>query len=328
VHGGLAMDKKISELTVMQTIDPADVSILVHNNTDYRFTFATLLNYISSNLSTGASITFGSNLPQNNSGKNGDIFINTSASSFAQKISGIWIIVYTLPSGEPADGTLVYGLGSPNSTNGKNGDTYIDTATGIFYKKTAGYWSLVFTMLNGPAGVKGDKGDTGARGTNGNTVLNGTVNPSNQTTGTDGDFYIKTNTWELFGPKTAGVWPVGVPMVQTDEVFYTKVQIDALLAAHEPHTYAYDAPLVNVNSFTIENLINMSLIAVYRSGMRFNIINSGTPMGNSVLFNSITGQFTFAENFSTDFPEQIYIDFKSASFDPTIPTGNIIDGNG
>lgn len=209
------MDKKISELTLATSIDPADVSLLVSNNTDYQFSFATVLTFISSNLSTGAAISFGTTLPQNNTGKNGDVFINTSAGSFAQKLSGTWVIVYTLPSPDSvSDGTLLYGLGVPDNSTGKNNDSYINTGTGLFYKKTAGSWSVVFSMLNGPAGAKGDTGDKGDTGANGKTILSGAANPSNQDTGTNGDFYININTWTLFGPKTSGAWGTGILIKQ------------------------------------------------------------------------------------------------------------------
>ena len=210
------MDKKISELGLMSSIDSADVSILVHNNIDYQFTFATLLSFVSSNLVTGAAITSGTSLPQNNTGKNGDLFINTTTGAFAQKISGSWSIIYTPPSPDSqADGTILYGLGTPNNLTGKDGDTYINTGTGIFYKKTTGSWGQAFSMQDGPAGAKGDKGDQGDAGEAGKTILSGTSDPSNQDTGTDGDFYININTWYLFGPKASGAWPAGVTIVQT-----------------------------------------------------------------------------------------------------------------
>ncbi|GAB3911883.1 SGNH/GDSL hydrolase family protein [Mucilaginibacter boryungensis] len=208
------MDKKLSELTSAASIDAADVSLLVHNNTDYQYSFATLLSFLSSNLSTGAAISFGTTLPQNTTGKNGDVFVNTTAGSFAQKISGTWNVVYTLPSGSTQNnGTVLYGLGVPTSATGLNNDTYINTATGIFYKKTAGAWNPVFTMLNGPAGAKGDKGDKGDTGAAGRTILQGATNPSNSTDGVNGDFYINTSTYTLFGPKTASVWGTGTTLI-------------------------------------------------------------------------------------------------------------------
>jgi hypothetical protein len=68
------------------------------------------------------------------------------------------------------------------------------------------------TGLTGAAGPAGVAGPQGIAGTNGNSVLNGTVNP-NLATGVDGDFYINTLTNEIFGPKSAGVWPQGISLV-------------------------------------------------------------------------------------------------------------------
>jgi hypothetical protein len=68
-------------------------------------------------------------------------------------------------------------------------------------------------MQTGPQGPKGDKGDTGITGANGKTILNGTLNPSNSSTGTNGDFYLNTNTYQLFGPKTDGVWGLGTSII-------------------------------------------------------------------------------------------------------------------
>jgi Flp pilus assembly pilin Flp len=56
----------------------------------------------------------------------------------------------------------------------------------------------------GPAGPAGADGATGPAGADGKTVLNGTAAPT--TEGIDGDFYIKTDTNEIYGPKTGGVW--------------------------------------------------------------------------------------------------------------------------
>ena len=210
-------DKKISELPVASSLSGSDLSVLVSGGTDYQFALSTLLNFIGSNLDLGAHVSFGGVLPQNTVGKNGDVFLNTSAGSFAQKISGTWTVVYTLPSsGGAADGTVLYGLGIPSSSTGKNNDTYINTGTGIFYKKSGGAWSQVFSMQTGPQGPPGTNGTNGTNGANGKTVLHGTTNPSNLSTGTDGDFYINTNTFTFFGPKSGGVWPAGISIVGAD----------------------------------------------------------------------------------------------------------------
>jgi len=61
--------------------------------------------------------------------------------------------------------------------------------------------------LTGPVGeqgIQGEKGDVGETGENGNTVLSGDFIPTNE--GVDGDFFIRTDTLELYGPKTAVGW--------------------------------------------------------------------------------------------------------------------------
>jgi len=207
-------DKKISELPLASAINPADVSVLVNNNTDYKFAFSTLIQFLANNLSVGANITFGTTLPQNTIGKNGDVFINTNAGSFAQKIFGTWSIVYTLPTASSiTDGTVLYGLGAPGTSTGNNNDTYINTGTGIFYKKLAGAWSQVFSMQTGPQGPQGIAGTNGVNGANGFSVLSGNIDPSNLSTGINGDFYINTTNYTLFGPKTAGAWGTGTSLI-------------------------------------------------------------------------------------------------------------------
>lgn len=210
-------DKKISELPIASTINTTDLSVLVSSGTDYQFAFSSLLALIGSNIDLGANLSFGNTMPQNTTGKNGDVFINTSAGTFAQKVSGVWTIVYTLPaSGGSTDGTVLYGLGVPAGSVGNNNDTYIDTGTGIFYKKAVGSWTQVFSMQTGPAGPVGANGTNGTNGIDGKTILSGTTDPSNLYTGIDGDFYMNTSTFTFFGPKSGGVWPAGISIVGAD----------------------------------------------------------------------------------------------------------------
>jgi len=206
-------DKKISELPIATFVNASDISVLLNGDTDYQYTFTLLLQFLQANLTTGANISFGTNLPQNTSGKNGDVFINTTAGSFAQKVSNTWTIVYTLPVASVADGTLLYGAGPPTSTTGKNLDSYINTLTGIFYKKSTGAWSQIFSIATGPQGPQGVAGINGTPGSDGNSILFGATNPSNSTTGINGNFYINTSNYTLFGPKTAGVWDNGVSLL-------------------------------------------------------------------------------------------------------------------
>lgn len=212
----MATDKKISDLPVASVISAADNSILIKSGTDYQFAFNTLLQFIGSELPVGANISFGDTLPQNITGKPGDVFINTATGSIAQKIANVWTVVYTFPTGNATDGTVLYGTSNPGSSTGKNNDTYINTLSGIFYKKSAGTWSQVFSMQTGPAGPAGPQGATGAAGVNGKTILSGTGNPSNLYTGTNGDYYINTTTSHFFGPKAGGVWPEGFSLDNSD----------------------------------------------------------------------------------------------------------------
>ena len=209
----MSTDKSITDLPVASAINASDVSVLVSGNTDYQYSFTLLLQYITANLTSGANISFGTTLPQNTAGTNGDVFVNTAAGSFAQKMSGVWVIAYTLPAANGADGTLLYGSGMPGATTGKDSDSYIDTLTGIFYRRLAGTWSQVFSMATGPQGPQGTAGINGTNGTNGNTVLFGNGLPSNTGTGTNGDFYLNTANYAFFGPKTSGAWGAGVSII-------------------------------------------------------------------------------------------------------------------
>lgn len=71
-------------------------------------------------------------------------------------------------------------------------------------------WVNVGT-IQGPPGANGTNGTNGTNGANGNTVLYGTAAPT--TEGVNGDFYIRTTTNFIYGPKTAGAWPSGTSLV-------------------------------------------------------------------------------------------------------------------
>lgn len=61
---------------------------------------------------------------------------------------------------------------------------------------------------SGPAGERGPTGPAGLPGRDGNSIHNGSGTPDNSL-GIDGDFYLNTTTFAIYGPKTAGTWPVG-----------------------------------------------------------------------------------------------------------------------
>jgi len=74
------------------------------------------------------------------------------------------------------------------------------------------------TGPQGPSGAQGPQGATGLQGiqgiagNNGNTMLNGTNNPTSSI-GNNGDFYLNTTTYVLFGPKTITGWGTGVSLL-------------------------------------------------------------------------------------------------------------------
>jgi len=48
------------------------------------------------------------------------------------------------------------------------------------------------------------------------TFLNGSGAPSDEADGDDGDFYIDTTAWDIYGPKTSGAWGTGTSMIGAD----------------------------------------------------------------------------------------------------------------
>jgi hypothetical protein len=204
-------DKKISQLPVSSGISPSDISVLVDLDTTEQYSFSQLLTYLAANLESGAVFTFGTaTIPSNSVGNNGDVYVKTDTGQFAQKLSGTWTVVYTIVQGVVGS-TIFYGTVAP-TTQGVNGDTYLLTTNGTFYNKIAGTWVAKFSMATGPVGPAGAAGTNGTNGTNGLTVLNGITNPSNGL-GVNGDFYINTDTIQIFGPKASGAWPAGVSLV-------------------------------------------------------------------------------------------------------------------
>jgi len=68
------------------------------------------------------------------------------------------------------------------------------------------------TGATGPAGPAGADGPAGPTGADGRAVLNGSGVPAGGT-GQNGDFYIRTATNELYGPKASGSWGSPISLV-------------------------------------------------------------------------------------------------------------------
>ncbi len=193
----MAGDKSILQLANRNPI-LTDTGVFADVSGTFGFQFMQLLSLIQANLISGAVITFGTTIPANTVGNNGDVYVKTTTGQFAQKISGAWTIVYTVPSGAVGN-VIKYGITDPNgAVSGNAGDLFIDTDTATFYESSGGtVWVAQFSMATGPGGPRG------------NSVLNGTIDPVSGT-GIDGDFYYNTATETIFGPKASGVWPSGV----------------------------------------------------------------------------------------------------------------------
>lgn len=90
-------------------------------------------------------------------------------------------------------------------TNNRPGDTIRVLATWNIY-----YWNGVGWVLDSSS--QGSGGTDGTNGTDGKTVRNGSGVPS-ISLGVDGDFYIDISTWDIYGPRAAGLWGSGTSLV-------------------------------------------------------------------------------------------------------------------
>ena len=112
------------------------------------------------------------------------------------------------------DGTTAWSaLPYESDTGGSGGTTTVDvgsTTTGA-----PGTNALVVnsgTTTDAVFDFTIPRGSAGTPGADGQTVLSGSVPPTNGV-GANGDFYINTSTWTIYGPKAAGVWPSGHSLV-------------------------------------------------------------------------------------------------------------------
>lgn len=97
------------------------------------------------------------------------------------------------------------GSGVPGAGLGSNGDFYLNTANGDIYgPKAAGAWGAVIFNI-----AEGQQGPAGA---DGRTVLSGSGAPGGGV-GANGDFFIDTTGWVIYGPKAGGAWPAGASLV-------------------------------------------------------------------------------------------------------------------
>ncbi|MCO6360500.1 tail fiber domain-containing protein [Roseivirga pacifica] len=192
----------------------------------------------------GNSFLNGTGAPAATLGQDGDFYVDTNANTYyGPKTAGAWGAPTSLVGPAGADGadgidgtngtdgvdgkdgnSFLNGTGAPAATLGQDGDFYVDTNANTYYgPKTAGAWGTA-TSLVGPAGADGADGIDGTNGTDGvdgingtdgvdgKSMLNGTGAPA-PTLGNNGDFYIDTNTNNIYGPKAAGTWGAATSLI-------------------------------------------------------------------------------------------------------------------
>ena len=127
----------------------------------------------------GSTWRSGSGAPENSTGADGDLYLNTANGDVYQRASGTYSVVVNImgPAGAtgPAgtngtNGTngsaILYGTVEPTADIGSDGDSYIDGTTGDCYLKIAGTW-VWQASLKGPQGEQGIQGEQGPQGIQG-----------------------------------------------------------------------------------------------------------------------------------------------------------------
>lgn len=160
--------------------------------------------------------------------------------------------------------TLRNGSGTPSSTLGLDGDFYLDTFSQLLYGPKNTNWPAGISIR----GPQGDEGDPGPTGPSGQTILNGTGAPSNGL-GADGDFYIDTSTYNIYGPKASGIWPapqslIGPPGAGTGDIIGPTGATDNALMRFNGTT----GKLAQNSSVTISDTGTVSGILFTSTGLR------------------------------------------------------------
>ncbi len=160
-------------------------------------------------LIAGKAALSGTVNPTSGIGVDGDFYVNiTNNTVFGPKTAGAW----------PAGSVSIIGPVGPAGPQGTSGAQGVAGPAGP--SGVAGVAGVAGPVgpqgpigLTGPTGAKGDTGAAGQTLIAGKAVLYGTTAPA-ASLGVDGDFYINTASYLLYGPKAAGVWPVaGVNLV-------------------------------------------------------------------------------------------------------------------
>lgn len=95
--------------------------------------------------------------------------------------------------------------------------TFYNAGQAVYYG--GALWAALLDNTVGVTPVEGASwtriAEQGEPGADGRTLLHGTGAPGGGV-GQDGDFYVDTVAWEIYGPKTGGAWGSGTPMLGDD----------------------------------------------------------------------------------------------------------------
>ena len=165
--------------------------------------------------------------------------------------------------------TIRYGSTTPPSNSlGANGDFYICTTAPmtVFGPKAGGVWPSG-TSLVGPTGPQG------------NTVLSGTGQPTNQ--GVNGDYFLDTAGYLLYGPKAANTWPASGVSLRGNRVYMTTNSIVASTTAPSVFLATKQGSTNNyVITWTVTHNINTNLLPSTLQVTHF--LDSTKPAGTSI----------------------------------------------
>ena len=160
----------------------------------------------------GATWSSGTVVPTG--GNNGDFYLKSDTDDIYKNTNGSWSVVTNIkgltgpvgaagPTGSTgptgANGAT-WSSGTAVPTGGNSGDFYLKTDTDDIYKNTSGTWTVITNIK----GLTGSTGSTGPAGINGATWSSGTAVP---TGGNSGDFYLKTDTDDIY-KNTSGSWSI------------------------------------------------------------------------------------------------------------------------
>ncbi|MDZ7682283.1 MAG: hypothetical protein U5J63_11380 [Fodinibius sp.] len=164
----------------------------------------------------GSIMYSGQGAPGSDIGSEGDYYLNTNTGEmYGPKDGNGWgqpIMVLMGDDGQDGeDGSQIYsGNSAPGSSLGKVGDYYLDKSSYELYgPKTSSGWGT-------PISLRGSQGPAGPAGEDGSVMYSGQGAPGSDI-GSEGDYYLNTNTGEMYGPKDGNGWGQPIMVLMGDD---------------------------------------------------------------------------------------------------------------